>query len=546
MAYGLGNFSDQLSAEELELAAARVRGGGPPAAVAPAAPPDMSVQRGTGAPVQRIARYGREDLADQNQLIRLAAEQGAARSTNAGERAKLYDEQAQRQRGYNQTARERGDEAHTRGEQKREKADKLIEDFKANMTPPSKSVGERVWGILGGVIGMASKNPNVSHGLNMITQLAGSDRAERWAREQHGRTQLYQLVSRGIDVENATEEQQYEVARRMGAADALYMDNAIESVKARGLSEDETRAAEALQLELRGKARGLLRNEAVTEQKQGAAAAKTRRESYFHSIPLAELRAMPDKVLGKDGHKVLADRIKDDQNDRGGDAKIAIDVAKAKGEQGPDAGQLVPGGRRVRDPGVYGLVEKPTLTKYVDGETKAGSAVRNIEELQQLVATHGTETLPGETKRKMQFLEKQIKLDLKDAGELGTWDRGSAEVLGEMIGDPTAWLGEGVEGVGTRLEEARAMIRYKTELRAKSLGLEYDRGSIGEIPKTDNDPRVRRGFVAPDAADRGVQRAPGKRAPFLLPQSNLSLDDIAAAERRVRAQQEGVPLAWMK
>jgi hypothetical protein len=542
----LGGFGGQLTADELLRAQALV--GGTPA---PQPAPDMSVQRAAGRPAQQIRAYGDADLSDQNRQIELAGQMGTEQSANAAQRGQMRTQQAEQQRGHNEQARTDATETRVHKKGLREEQDHLLDEMRANLEPPSKSAGERIWGILGGILAMGSEGRAMA-GVNFITQLAGSGREQRWAQAQQSRSAMYQAVTRGIDLDNSTEEQQFEVARRMGAADALYWDNAIEAEKEKGLSGAALKEAENLQLGLRQKARGLLRADSERDlkteeaaKKAGAAAAKTRRERYFWEVPLPELRAMPSQVLSKDGQEILAKRIKQEQDPRANEAAISIAEGKAKGEQGPEQGQLVPGGRRIRDPGVYGLIEKPTLTKYVDGETKASSALRNIDELQQLVATHGTETLPGEAKRKMQFLEKQIKLDLKDAGELGTWDRGSAEVLGEMIGDPTAWLGEGVEGVGTRLDEAKHMIKYKTELRAKSLGLEYDRGSIGEVPKPDNDPRVRKGFVAPNASDRGVQTG-GQRAPFTLPQSNLSLDDIRRAQQRAQALDQGVPMAWVK
>ena len=541
--YNLGGFSGQLSLEELQRAQALAAG---------APPPDMSVQRGVGAPAQRIRQYNAADLADQNAMIGLAGRAGQQESASALERSGMRTEQAEAQRGYNEQARADAAEDRARGEKKRDQADKLLEEYRANMTPPSPTSGERAMQVIAAALAGGSGKGRAISGL--LSGLASSGREQRWAAEQEGRTQLYQMVTRGINLDSASEEQRHEVARRMGAADALYWDNAIEAAKERGLSQAALTKAEALQLELRQKARANLRDEAVREQKAGAAGQKTRLEEYFYRVPLEELRAMPSQVRGKVGETVLAARTKNDQAYRGGEAEISIKEGKAEGEKGPGAGQLVPGGRRVRDPGVYGLLEKPTLAKYVDGETKAQSALRNINELQTLVSQHGTESLPGQAKRRMQFLEKQIKLDLKDAGELGTWDKGSAEVLGEMIGDPTAWnlgLGEVVEGVGTRLEEAKHMIRYKTEQRAKSLGLEYDRGAVGEVPATSSDPRVRPGFAAPDAADRGVRpavpQARGVSPSFQLPQSGgVSLDEIRRAQQRVQALDQGVPLAWVR
>jgi hypothetical protein len=495
--FGLGGFAGQLSAEELANAYAMAGGRpeelqlgmppAPPPAPVQSMPPTMPapeavqppvghVSAARGGPGQQIKQYDADLLGTANQRIDLAGRQGREESATFERRAGLRGEQATRARAELDDARGRVEEGRGREREKRDEADRLYEELKANARPPDKKGIEQVMGIIGSVMAMGGGNRGMAQGAQMLGSLLGSDR-DGWAAEQQSNSNLYRSALAGIDSERGGQSHDLDVASRIAALDAHYYNAALEQAKEMGLADEAKRVATGLQLNMRDNATTLLRNNAVARQKAQAGAGRSAREKYFWDLSFDQLRQMPTQMLGEDGQRVIKERTAIE-----GGLKKLDEPGKA-GEPGVAAGQTVPGGRRVADPGTYNLAEKATLAKYVDGEGKAASAVRNIGELEKLVAAHGTENWPGEVKRRMQFLEKQIKLDLKDAGELGTWDKGSAEVLGDMIGDPTAWnmgLGNVIEGVGTKLAEAKKMIQYKTEQRAKSLGLEYDPVATGE------------------------------------------------------------------
>ena len=514
--FGLGGFAGQLSAEELANAYAMAGGRpeelqlgmppAPPPAPAQSLPPPVAAPAGPvtaarGGPGQQIKQYDADLLGTANQRIDLAGQQGREESATFERRAGLRGEQATRARAELDDAKGRVEEGRGREREKRDEADRLYEELKANAKPPGKKGIEQVMGIIGSVRAMGGGNRGMAQGASMLGSLLGSDR-EGWAAEQQSTSNLYRSALAGIDSERGGQSHDLDIASRIAALDAHYYDAALEQAKEMGLSEEAKRVATGLQLDMRDKATTLLRNNAVAQQKAQAGAGRNAAEDYFWKLPFDQLRQMPTQVMGETGAKVLKERTAIE-----GGLKKLDEPGKA-GEQGVAAGQTVPGGRRVADPGTYNLAEKATLAKYVDGEGKAQSAMHNIDELSKLVKAHGTENWPGDVKRRMQFLEKQIKLDLKDAGELGTWDKGSAEVLGDMIGDPTAWnagLGNVLEGVDVKLAEARKMIEYKTEQRAKSLGLEYDPVALGEQER----PKAYRFTPAAPAAASGQQVAGG-------------------------------------
>jgi len=299
------------------------------------------VERAPGKPKDEIASYVRSNLADRNAQIALAQRGGEEDAASMQRRADMSTQAAEQQRGYNEAAKAEQAQTKAHRERLQHDADEQLSWLKNNVQPPSKSAGERVWGVLGGILAMAG-NGNAAAGVQLISQLAGSGRQERWQHEQQARSALYQHVTRGIDLDNATEEQHFEVARRMGAADAMYWANAIEAEKSKGMGDAMKREADNAVLMLREKARGLLRADAEQRQAQAAAAAKSglkrqldAKEEYFWRVPLDQLREMPSQVLGEVGAKVLGERTKQDQAFRGGEEEIA--AKRQKNAAGPSA-----------------------------------------------------------------------------------------------------------------------------------------------------------------------------------------------------------------
>lgn len=536
--YSLGGFGGQLSVDDLERARAGVAGlpYAPQEPQAQPEPPDMSVQRAPGRPLQQIRAYSDADLADKNAQIALAARSGAAEAAGADRRAELRTQQADAQRKTNDQARADVEEtrAHKKGLQGQQ--DKLLEEMRANIEPPSRSAGERVWGVLGGILAMASQG-RAAAGVQIISQLATSGREERWAQAQHARSALYQAVTRGIDLDNATEEQQLEVARRMGAADALYWDNAIEAEKEKGMSGAMKRAAENVQLDLRQKARGLLRQDAEQDavreaaaKKAAGAAQRSRREEYFWSIPLEELRAMPSNVLSKDGAKVLAERTKQDQGYRSGEEEIA--AKQQKNAAGPSA-NLSADERKVQR----------LLTGVAPAVRNLRAMVANGEAPPHPYTEYAPDILtPEKTLNEQADMSAVADILLRDeSGAAIGKDEQQKKLRGWGVtsGDPEVRR----RGLEKMLSEYDA--------RLGSVGGAGSGGPAGGTPPPARDPRVRSGFVAPDASERGVTPAaprPGGVSPsFQLPQAGgVSLEDIRRAQQRLQAIDQGVPLAWVR
>lgn len=478
--YNLGGFGDQLSADELQRAMLNVGGGAPapaPVAPEPAPLPDMSVRAAQGNPRQQLAEYVQGDLADQNQKIALAGESGQDMAAVHQARATMRREQAGAQQQRNQVADTRAEAAHARGEKKQQEADHLLDEMRAHMSMPSKSAGEKAWGVLGGLLAMGSGGRAAS-GVQFISQMTGSDRKERWAAEQQARSGLYQAVTHGIDLDNATEAQQHEVARRMGAADALYWDAALEGVSEEGLSKEAVRVKRETQLDLRQKARGLLRADAEKRQAEAAAAAKAgaahqkdAREQWFWNRSLEELNQMPNSVLGEVGQEVRAKMAQRDQSSR----KNEQDLLKAQQEAGPAvvAGQETPSGRIVENPAVYAQVSPVQRAKLADADQAANDLNSAIDELLKLRREHpfavgvGIGGVGTAAYDRAPVINQRIQLALKKADTLGTLDKGSVDFLNQMTGDPTSWT----NAPENKLNEIKLLNTRGAESRAKQAGL---------------------------------------------------------------------------
>src|SRR5688572_32327638 len=106
----------------------------------------MSVQRAAGRPMQQIRSYNDADLGDQNRQIQLAGQMGAEESANAAERSRMRGEQATAQKGVNEQARAEVADTRKHKAGLREEQDHLLDEMRANLEPPSRSAGERIWG----------------------------------------------------------------------------------------------------------------------------------------------------------------------------------------------------------------------------------------------------------------------------------------------------------------------------------------------------------------------------------------------------------------
>ena len=401
------------------------------------------VERAPGKPKDEVASYVRSNLADRNAQIALAQRGGEEDAASMQRRADMSTQAAEQQRGYNEAAKAEQAQTKAHRERLQHDADEQLSWLKNNVQPPSKSAGERVWGVLGGILAMAG-NGNAAAGVQLISQLAGSGRQERWQHEQQARSALYQHVTRGIDLDNATEEQHFEVARRMGAADAMYWANAIEAEKSKGMGSAMKREADNAVLMLREKARGLLRDDAEQRQKQAAAAAaagvkkqRSAREDFFWGVPYEQLQSMPSSVLREDGAKVLSERTRIESGQES--------LKKQRSEAGGDVegGQSTPSGRTVVDPKVYGQLSAVERAKITENDAATRELSSNIGDLLKLRSKHGFAVgVPGTPQyNTAQAINNRIQLAMKKAEALGTLDKGSVEFLNEMTGNPNSWFG---------------------------------------------------------------------------------------------------------
>jgi len=367
MAASLGSYVDDLpglSPEELERALAATEtapapvaptpaemegaaaAAAAPSAPAPPAPP--APEAALDAPIQRSAAkgfkatvrdYQDQEIADANKRLGLAERAGDETAMTHTKAAALRHEQADEARSALDTAKADAGKHKAKREEYEKRADAVYEEMAANKRPPDRAMVEKVMGVLAGLAAMGGHSSG-AQGLQLIGSLFAPDRAQ-WAGEQAANSQLYQAATRGIDVNNASEEHDYQIASRVGAAKAHEIEAALDAVKEEGLSEEGMRAADDLKLNVRQQARGFLTKAAQDEEAarlKAAALAKsralTRKEEFFNQVPLDELRAMPAHERGKIGNEVLAQRNKDDQAFLGGKAELeGKEQAREKGEQ---------------------------------------------------------------------------------------------------------------------------------------------------------------------------------------------------------------------
>jgi hypothetical protein len=363
---GFGNFAGRLSADELRAALAATGGNPndldfgepqlpPPPAAEPAVappqvpveaeppppepPPDMSVQRASGGPQRAIQAYQDENLSDANKRIEIAGRSGDSTgqdSQSYNEQAAVRGRQAEQSRAGIADTKDRIAERRAHEQRYQQEADRLYDDMRAHAQPPPQSTVSKVLGIVGAVAGMGGKG-GVANGLGMLSSMLGSDQ-ERWAQEQATNSQLYKaaLMSVGSDREGMSSD--LDVAQRMAVLEAHEIDASLEQVKAMGLSRNATRTAEDLQLAMRSKVRdGLV---AIEAQKAKAAAQSraAQAEDPLWRMPLDALKQLAARGgLSETGQKVLAQRVANDQKDRGGEA----DIRKKSAEAGTGEGQEV-------------------------------------------------------------------------------------------------------------------------------------------------------------------------------------------------------------
>lgn len=358
--FSLGNFGGQLTADELTRAVAAAGGRPddifpaqqqtvPPAppvpAAEPAPAPDMSV-RSAGHGQRALNAYDSQNLGDANERIAIAGRSGDSH----GQDTQSYREQADLHGQQAATSKRLNDDAESRVASRREHedkyqahADRLYEDMRTHATPPGPSTMDKVLGIVG-MVGALGGKAGLAQGAQALGSMLGGNNLESWAAEQQSKGNLYKNALGMVGSDREGQSHDLDVAQKMTALRAHEIDSGLEQVKSMGLGRDAERHATDLQLQLRTQVRTGLKSMEQDKIRQAAKGQANAKDQYFWSIPLPQLREMPSQVLGKDGAAVLAQRIKNDQGDRAGEANIAKSQAEASAkaaEGGPQ--QPLPG-----------------------------------------------------------------------------------------------------------------------------------------------------------------------------------------------------------
>jgi hypothetical protein len=457
----------------------------PPPVAAPAGP----VTAARGGPGQQIKQYDADLLGTANQRIDLAGQQGREESATFERRAGLRGEQATRARAELEDAKGRVEEGRGREREKRDEADRLYEELKANAKPPGKKGIEQVMGIIGSVMAMGGGNRGMAQGAQMLGSLLGSDR-EGWAAEQDANSNLYRSALAGIESERGGQSHDLDIASRIAALDAHYYDAALEQAKEMGLSEEAKRVATGLQLDMRDKATTLLRNNAVAQQKAQAGAGRNAAEDYFWKLPFDQLRQMPTQVMGETGAKVLKERT-------------AIEGGLKKLDE--------PG----KEPGANLSADERKMQRLLTGVTPS------VTNLRQKLASGGDVPHPW-----AEHLPELVRSE--DALNLEADIQSVADIL--LRDESGAAIGKDEQ---EKKKKGWGITSGDPEVRRRGLEKmlsEYDSrlGSVGApaqaAPPAGGaaapDPRVRSGFAAPSAASKGVSTA--------LPPSGVTMDQVAA------------------
>jgi hypothetical protein len=568
--YDLGGSSQQLaglSPDEMQRALAAVDTGGryeplpvqqaapvPAPAPMPTAPPPPGpeqmpeIQRSTAArPAQAIREYQDQDLADANKRAALVDESGQKTVAEHAKKAEIRQDQQAHAKSEYERADADAQESRKQRKLDEARARKVLDEMEAHKRPPDRSTSETVMGVIGSILALGG-NGGAAQGAAMIGKMLAPDR-EQWAAEQQANSNLYQALTRGVDMNNATESHVIDVGAKMVALRAHEINAAIDVATEQGMGEQGKLAAEQLKLDVYQQTRDRLvkleQAKQAAQQKAAAGAGSLRERQLrerFWAKSEPELAAMSDADLGEVGQKVLAEKTKLRQAGVSGDLGIANQLApKGDGKEAPlQAGAKTPTGRTVADPDVYNQLSTAERKTLADTDRVARDLSAGIDELLALRDEHYVAVgLPGtNANKRANAIGASIKLAVKDAKELGTLDKGSVEFLEEMVGDPTAWL---INTPDEKIRSIKETTQRDADSLAKASGLA---GRSGAPPKRENDPRVRKGFAAPSAASRGVSAG--------LPQSSVSLDDVRAvaqkqdSEDAVSDAAQAQLAAWMR
>jgi hypothetical protein len=570
---GLGNFAGQLTADELRRALAAAGSnpdtldlGEPPALQqaqepspppieqqspaaeqAPADPPpepeprpDMSVQRASGGPQRAIREYQDANLDDANKRIEIAGRSGDGH----GQDAASYDAQAEIRGRQAAQSKANTDDARTRVDARREhearyqaEADRIYEDMRAHAQPPPQSTVSKVLGIVGAVAGMGG-NRGAAQGIGMLSSMLGGDQ-ERWAAEQAANSQLYQAALKNVGADRDGAQNDIAIAQGLTALEAHEIDASLEQIKAMGLSRNATRTAEDLQLKFRGEVRnGLIGMEQAKAQAAAKRAASTAEDPLWR-MPLEALKQLnANGGLSEMGQKVLANRIQNDQKDRGGEA----DIRKKQGEAGTGEGQEV----------LPGFVATVPLEKKDVSDIRANAQV--------------LEKIKGNYRQLTEIRERN------KGNPISQWTNKddavlAQNVISEMTGVMNQFAGRGAPS-NLELDDMKKQLLdptdnyvltdpakvYQEQVKRLERNFQAGLDAVGVRragegaggptrvgAQASGDPRVRSGFATPSAASVGIRR--DAQGGIALPATR---DPSPQELARAYLSEEGVPEEWLK
>lgn len=312
-------------------------------APAPAEPP-LQIERERGRPRENIEAYTDANVADANAIIANKAEMGDEHGmTPEAHKAQqaIHERSGAQNKATADSARSDVEARKAHEADMQAKADRIFAEMEANKQPPPESVSAKVMGVIGSILTMAGNKPGVGRGVEMLMDMIGSDK-ERWAMERAANSGLYQSALAGVksDREGAVNDQ--EVAQRMAALEALEINDSLNGAKEAASSDHAKAYIEETQRKFMMNVRGELLTAEIEKQKQldalaakKAAAAKSGKEAELRDalwrMKTPVLLKMRDGGgLSELGHKVLAEKLKEENAERGAEDKHALDEAEAR------------------------------------------------------------------------------------------------------------------------------------------------------------------------------------------------------------------------
>jgi hypothetical protein len=437
--------------------------------------PTQGIQDTPFNPRASSAQMQREFAAGQNQGLDLAQRGGEIQSEAAMKNAEAAGVLRDRREAGYQRAMGAQEQLGSDEDRYRAMADRHLAEVSRQVKAPPEKRGE-ILQIIGAMLAATgSRGGNaLGTGLSMLGQRMDATVAE-WGQKIAANQTAFGMALKAAA--SARDGAQTRVKLEQGLADLAYgvYASAIEEAKQEATSAEAVQAADVLQLKLR---QGYLADTLKIRQRaqQGVAASKRQQErDALINMPLPELAQLVRAGYGGElANDVYLERAKEDQGIRKTEAEIAAIERSGRESAGPQVGSAVVGGYEVANPQVWSSLGEGTRSDFAKGVAAVPGLIRDLTELKAMIKRHGTETLPGETKSRMQALSAAALGGIKEAASLGALDNGVAALVSKQIGDPTAWnfgLGNAIEQADTRIGETIKSIQQNAQAKAAAYGL---------------------------------------------------------------------------